>query len=731
MLVARHSSVTLENGRGHNQLVSDTEGLAKGMDLRDAVRLLQRRWRLIAAITVACSFLAVLSALLMTPQYRAVTQIMLDSRRTNVIDLGSVVSGLPMDNVAVRSEMDIISSRAVIDRVIDKLNLMSDEEFSGYGLLSKINPFGASESDEDISRKRTIVASNVGKRLNVTNDGRSFGIGISFDSKDPKKASAIANAFVSEYLVDQLEAKYEATARANKWIEERLGNLKAKVEESENTVEEFRRKSGLIEIDGSTVAARQMQEINRQLTDARVGTSQAEAKLRSIQGMIHSKGGLEGAADVLASPLIQRLREQETEVRRREAEMASRYGEMHPKMINTRAEYRDLQNKISEEVRKIVQSMENEVEIARAKERQIEKDLHNLESRAGVEMKDSVALRQLQREADSNRTLYENFLTRFKETGEQQEMKVADARIIAPADAPVKPAFPNKLLFMLVGLIIGSVLGVMAAYLVEYFDRGFRRSDGVEEATGLPVIGMIPSLAGVSDLQPEGYVISKPLSAYSESLRTVRTAIHFSNVDNPPKTVMVTSSGPAEGKTAFCMSLARSVAKAGNKVLLIDADLRKPRIAQALGIKETNGGLAAVLAGDKNLKDALRPDKEIPNLHILPASGTAPNSQDMLGSQHMLELLQDVSKRYDLIILDTPPILAVADAAMVSHAVDTTIFLIKWSETPRETVMRALKQLGSLGCHIAGIVLSQVDTVEHAKYGDGYYHRGYHEYYHN
>lgn len=711
------------------------DALPKSVDLREATRLLRRRIQLILRVTAASAFLGLFVSFMITPQYRAETILMLDQRQTRVVDVGSVVSSLPMDNSALRSEIDIISSRAVIDRVVRKLNLTTDPEFysggkSWLGLLNPLNWFGQKLSEEEEGQRAVSAAAKaVSGRLGVSNDGRSFSIRISFDSKDPQKAAHIANAFADEYLVDQLEAKYEITARANKWLNERLTSLRKEVEASERAVENFRQEKKLIEVNGITIAAKQMEEINSQLTSSRGQTAQAEARLRSAQAMLNAKGGVEAAADVLNSPLIQRLREQEAEIKRREAEMATRYGERHPNMINVRAEYNVLERKIEEEVQKIVRALENEVTVSRAKENQAQSDLHALEDKAGSELRDSVQLRQLQREAEANRTLYESFLGRFKQTAEQQDLKLADSRIIAKADTPIDINFPKKWLFLFVGGIVGVMLGVVIAYLIEFFDRGFRSAPQFEEMTGMPAVGVIPSLKGISDRPPEDYVVDKPMSAYSEALRTVRTAIHFSNVDNPPKVVMITSATPGEGKTTFCLSLSRALAKTGSKILLIDADLRRPRISHVVELGKNTGGLSALLAGGKTFNDVLKHDPLVPGLDIIPASGKTPNAQDLLGSQQMHKIVRDAAQKYDLVIIDTPPILAVSDAAIVAKVVDTTLYIVKWAETARDTVTQALKQLSGFKCKITGAVLTQVDLSELASYGDGYYSYRYHEYY--
>ncbi|MDD5586668.1 MAG: polysaccharide biosynthesis tyrosine autokinase [Alphaproteobacteria bacterium] len=736
MLVTKPSSALLEStSAALSSRPQWADPFLNSMNLRETVRLLRRRLPLIAGVMVSGLLLGLLVALIMTPQYRAKAVVMLDLRRANVVEAGSVSSRLPAENTALRSEMDIIASRAIIDRVIDRLHLLNDPEWRPESVWKKLNPLAwfrkAPPTQAQLERQKSEVANSITKRLKVENDGRSFSINIFFESRDPVKAALIANTFADEYLVDQLESKYEAASRASKWLDERLQTLKKQVEASEKSVEEFRQKSRLIDIEGTTVAARQMDDTNSQLTEARGETSQAEAKLRSVENMLHSKGGMTGAADVLASPLIQKLREQEADLRSREAEMASHYGDLHPKLIKMRAESRELQSKIAEEVHKIVQGLSNQVEIARAKERQLEKELQKQEDRAGVEMKDSVTLRQLQREADANRLLYESFLNRFKQTSEAQSLQTADARIIARAETPLSPAYPLKWLFMLLGAILGGLLGLMLAFLVEYFDHGFRNAAQVEDMTGLPVIGLVPSLAGISARSVEDYVVDKPLSSYSEALRTVRTAIHFSNVDQPPKTVMVTSAMPKEGKTSFCLSMGRSLAKAGNKILLIDADLRRPRMAEVIGLPKKGGGLAALLAGDSKLKEVIKRDPIVAGLDYIPAMGKTPNAQDLLGSQQMQKLLREVAAHYDLVIVDTPPILAVSDAAMAARSVDTTLFLVRWATTPRDTAIEAIKRLNAFGCKIAGVVMTQVNVAEHAKYGEGYYHHNYEDYYAN
>lgn len=706
----------------------------RNMDLRATFRLLKLHLPIIIGMTLAGGIFALVFALVLTPQYRATTVVLLDPRQTHVLG-GEVVSGLPIDNSAIRSEIDIITSDAVVSRVVEKMKLKDDTELQPknfLGFLKEWDPRKQPENDADPEDlKLAQIKKAIEKRLTVENDGRSFSIMISYRSQNPTRAMQIANAFADEYLVDQLEAKYEATARASKWLDTRISSLKEQLVKSENAVQDFRKKTNLIEIEGTTVSARQMDVTNTQLIEARAQTSQAQARLKAAQSMLKSDGDINSATDVLSSPLIQKLREQEAEVRRQETEMATKYGELHPKMINMKAQYRDLQAKISEEAKKIIRGLSNEVDIARAKQNQLEKSLGEQEKRANVEMSDSVQLRQLQREADANRTMYEDFLNRFKQTSAQEQLQTPDSRIIARAYPPAQPSFPIVWLFIMAGIILGGFTGIALAYLIEYLDRGFRNAAQAEEGIGIPVIGLVPSLEGSTDLSPSNYVLEKPLSAYAESLRTVRAAINFSNVDHPPKIVSVTSSVPGEGKTTLCVSLARTLAKAGNKVLLVDADMRRPNVAKTCGLQDVRAGLSAILTGELSLDAVKLPDPKISGLDIIPALDKVANSQDLLGSLQMSRLLKEVAQDYDLILVDTPPVLALSDAAIVARHADTTLFLVRWATTPRDTTIEAVKKFGTFGYKMAGLVLTQVDMAKQAKYGESYSYHNYKNYYAN
>jgi succinoglycan biosynthesis transport protein ExoP len=704
-------------------------------DLREVWLFVQRNALLMGVIMLGMLIFALVLALILPPHYAGKAIVMLDPRQNNATNIEAVMSAMPADNAAIRSEIDVIQSRAVANRVIDEMNLLKDSKFnpsasvSGwFGRLFSGSSEKAKAKRED--RERIDVFHKLQGALNVQNDGRSYSITITYRDRSPERAATIANSFADQYLVDQLEVKYEASQRATAWLAKRMESLRDEVRAAEKAVEDFKTANNLVNVGDETITQKQLATINSQMLQARAERSQAEARLTSVKNL--SPEQLATSSIVLSSPLIQKLREQEAEVRRKEADLALRYGDRHPKMIDVRNELQGIKDKIGEEILKTTASLQNDLDIAENKTLTLEKEMGNIEAETGAGNQSMVTLRQLQREAAATRSLYEGFLNRSKQITEQQDMQVADARIIARADVPVKAYFPNLGVFLALGLVLGAVTGFVTALILEYLDRGIRALSFIEKNYGIPALGLVPIAETAEGQLPTDYILEKPLSAYAEALRSIRTAIHFSNVDNPPKVMVVTSSLPSEGKTVFCASFARMMAKSGNRVLLIDADMRRPRLHSLLSLDKTKPDLAMVLAGDSPLSEALQRDAS--GADVIIARTKTPNPQDLLNSRQMEKLLAGVRQDYDLVIIDTPPIMAVSDAALASKLADCTVYVVRWASTPREVVAESLKQFSNYNIKLTGIVLTQVDLMQQKQYGYGdygYYYGHYKNYYAN
>lgn len=730
------------------QQVLGLPGGAAEIDLRELLRKLWRRRRLIIGTVILMTALSVLVTLQLTPLYRARAFVMIEPRQSQVIEFTSVLSGLPPGTETLNSEIQVINSRRLAGRVVDFLHLEQDPEFNSslreQSLMSVVVGWirdrkrelfpkdpeegAAADAADPADMERVGVIDSFLGGLSVEALEQSRVIQVEYVSAEPGKAARIANAVVDQYLVDQLEAKFEATKRANEWLQDRLADLKRNVAISEKAVEDFRQQAGLVKGTGEVnLTASQISELSSQIVIARAQRAESEARLGQVEDLLKS-GGIESAGEVLSSSLIQNLRQRESEVLGRAAELSAEFGPKHPRMIAVRTELRDLREKISAEVRKIVEGLRNEVDVARARENSLERSLTRLEQQVGELNRKDVQLRALEREAQANRTLLETFMTRFKETTAQQDIQTPDARIISQADVPNAAYFPNRKIIVGVTFVLSLFLGIVLVFAVEQLDAGFRSMEQIENLSGYPALGLVPLLKSKSD--PIQYVLDEPTSAYAESLRNVQVGLALSDVDKPPKVVMMTSAGAEEGKSTLSLSLVRLMARSGKPVVLIDCDLRKPSIHSRLGIPR-KPGLVELLAKKSDFAEVVRKD-EASGAHIITAGEHAASPPDLLGSEHMRQMLAELAKKYEFVILDSSPVLAVTDSRVLTRLSDKTVFVIEWEKTRREAVLLGMKQIREAGGSIAGAVLSRVDVKRHAQYDfadSGYYHGRYTKYY--
>jgi len=724
-------------------------GATARIEARELLRMFNRRkWHLVGVTALVCALTALL-LLQLVPEYRSSAMVMLDTRKAKVTNTADVLTTGVIDIPAIQTEIEIIRSAALLGRVSDKLHLDLDPEFGavrrsvigdliqrGKEMVSKYVPFRKAPDTpanaDNGPRSRAITA--LTRNLTTLARGRSYVIAISMDSNDPVKAKRILDTITDYYIVDQLQAKLDANKRATDFFNDRLEELKRNVEVSERAVAAFREKSGLTIAKDATIAAQSLSELNSQLVQARAQRADKESRLIALQQAARNPATLGGVTEVLANSLISSLRAQEAEVARRVGDLGQRYGDSHPRILQARAEQGQIQGRISQEVAKIISSVQGDAEAARAKEAQLQAQVDDLERRAGGLGLNEVELRQLERESQSSRAVYEDFLKRSKELREQQDIQQPDARILAPANLPTSPAFPRYALTMAGALAIGLVLGAVVILLLERLDGGFRTGEQIERLTGRPLIGMVPGLSRstLGKMVPARFAIEKLTSAYAEALRSAYTAMTLGNLDKPPRVVMVTSSLPAEGKSTFVCSLAGLVARSNidKKILVMDCDLRRSSVAGTLGVQRTEGTIDEYLAGTKTLDQVIGRDEQSGVYYILARSNT-PNSAEILDSNAMKSFIKSLSEQFDLIFLDTPPIMAVADALVAARISDYVLFLVRWERTPREIAINALRLFRDLPKSI-GVVLVQVDIRRHSKYGYGdygYYYSKYRDYY--
>lgn len=711
------------------------DSISDDFTVLDVWGFLLRRKVIIAACVGLISIVSASLIFQLPSQYAAEALVTLDFRQQNT-DVQSSLPGMPIvDMSVVRTEVDIIRSPTIAAGVVKKLNLTKNPEFNSAMLaatpraqitdsITKFFGVGpkapVAKPDEATLFQRT-VDTLIGK-TSVINDGRSYVLRIRIVSGDPQLAADIANAYTEVYFVSQLESKFETVRRSNEWLNENLSEMRDKVETSARAVQNFIAENNLSQNNGTTVIGQQVAELNSQLTLAAINRAQKEASLTQLQRLLKT-GGIDNAAPVLSSAMIQDLRKREAELALQEAQMATKYRPAHPARIDLAAQAKDLRQKITDETNKIAASLESDVASARANETVLREALAGIQQTATAQSAAAPRLQELERQANADRVLYENFLSRFKQTSTQQNFQQADARLISAATAPLGPFSPRKSL--LLGLSIsGAVLfGLFAAFCVERLDVGFRTAEHIERLTGVSTMGLVPELKTQELESVTDFIVRHPTSPFAEALRTIRTALRYTAIDNPPKVVLITSAMPEEGKSLFSLSLAASIAHSGRKVLLVECDMRRPTMAKKLHF-EPKASLLLVLDDEAMIDTAIHIEKNT-GVHILPATATATNSQDILGSARMESLIKRMRSRYDMIILDSPPALAVSDALVLSHVADAVLFLVRWGETPRRSAVDGMNSFHSHGRKVSGVVLSRVNVDKYSTYGRakaGYYY---------
>ena len=719
-------------------------------DVRAFVGLLNRRkWHLAAVTALVCA-LAGLILTQLTPEYRATALVMLDTRKTKVTNTSDVVGGLTLDIPAMQTEIEVLRSVNLLGRVVDKLRLDQDPEYgaepiSTLGLTVKeIRSFydrwmgldadkeGVTQAIDNTPRARAIAL--LESRLRVAVRSRSYVIAVSLDSTAPAKAKQIVETITSFYVVDQLQAKLDANKRATEFFDERLTELRSKVEGAERAVAAYREKSGMTIGKDSTVFSQSLSELNTQLTQARAQRADRESRLVTLKRGARNPAMLSAITEVTANQAIAGLRAQEAEVGRRIGDLVKVYGESYPSVLQARSEQRQIQAFIGAEVAKIISTMSGEVEAAQAKEAELQQQVSQLEQQAGALGQHEVELRQLQREAQSTQSIYEDFLSRSQEVREQQNIQQPDARILSPsAVSPIK-VYPRNGLIMGVAILVGLGIGVVVIGLMERLDDGLRSGEQIERLTGRPLLGMIPRLARwkLRQFTPARFAIENPASAYAEALRSAFTAIMLGSQEKPPKVILVTSSLPGEGKSTFACSLAGLIARSNpvKRVVIIDCDLRRSSVVSSLGVPATDGTIEEYLVGSKTLEQILGRD-EISGLYYVSARRNTPNSAEILNSNIMRAFVQGLAGQFDLVILDTPPLKAVSDTLVTVQLADYVIFLVRWEQTSRELAVNALNQIRDLRKHV-GVVLAQVNVRQQMRYGytdHGYFNSKYRDYY--
>lgn len=706
--------------------------------------LWRRKWS-IASLVLTVMMVAALAVLVVTPIYRAAATLLIEQKAAKVVSIEQVYGLDGMGNEYLQTQFELLKSRALAERVVRQLNLTTHPEFDprqqpeplidlswlrsalNFHKVVPVTLPGDLEDEEALSEAEIFdeVVKQFMEVTSVSQQGKSQLVTISVEMADPRTAALAANALANGFIESQLEATMEMSATATNWMNSRLGELRAKLKEAEDRLQSFREAENLVDIDGvSTIVAGELSLTADRMIDARRQRAEAESQYRQVQAM--RSGGWERLATipaVLGHPLIQQFKADEAKAKAKVEELSRRYGARHPAMEGARSELNAASASLRGQVEQIVAGIERNYQLAVANENSLRSSFNANKAQIQQISAKEFRLRELQREVEANRALYDTFMTRLKETSATADLDTANARIVDPAVVPSEPVKPKKTLIVLIAGLLALFAGVGLTLLLDALNNTFKSTEEIEGKLNIPVLGILPLLkkkerSEIAHMFQEGK--NKP---FSEAIRTIRTGVVLSAMDNEHKVIVITSSIPGEGNSSVSANLAFALGQV-EKVLLIDADLRRPTLAKNFDFPVGTPGLANLIANTAKLEDCLR---EVNGISMLCAGTVPPNPLELLSSQRFAKAMEYLKSKYDRIIIDSPPTQAVSDAMVLSTFADALIYVIKSDSTAIPLVEKGVGQLLQNNAPVTGIVLNQVDVKKAQKYG--YSYGGYYDYY--
>jgi len=726
------------------------------LDLRAYGRILRKRLPTILIVFFLVFTVGLIATLKEKPIYRA--QLLLEIQKENP-DIPTIKDLYELESVSdsyLKTQYSILASESVARQVIDQLHLDTLPEFNRpkwwqfekrLSLPRKqtfaLDPVRPGQDPEVYQR----VLERFQGRLTVDPVSRSRLVNVRFDSNDAQLSARIVNTLAEDYIDQNLDSRWKATQKATDWLSQQLVGVKAKLEKSEEQLQDYAQRNGLVflETDKGTsenVANERLQQLQEELTKAQAERYEKEAVYRLVQAGDY--GSLPG---VVENKLIQDLSERLAELKRQFADLSTKFNPEYPRVKEIQSQINEIEATLKEERQRVADKIANEYLAAVRRESLVKQALDEQQKQVNLIAEKAVQYNILKREVDTNRQLYEGLLQRLKEAGVSASLKASNIRIVDSAVPPAKPAKPKIPLNLAVATLLGLGLGISAAFLQERLDDTLKGADDVERLFGLPALALIPA---VHHLNGNGPSVRRPLdhsnllrsrqngtasnpcacwhridqggkrhAALVEAFRSLRASVLLSTADHPPGSLLITSTQPGEGKTTVATNLAISLAQLGQRVLLVDADLRFPSLQRLFCIRE-NLGLVSYLTGQEDWRTAVCPSGS-PGLDLLPCGPVPPNPAELLSSKSMGAFLGSAKSEYAFVILDSSPLLTLADSRILASLVDGVLLVAKSGATPREQIRQSQSGIRSAGANLIGVVLNNVTLHTNGYYGLGIY----------
>ena len=688
------------------------------------------------------------------PMYRATGRILIQSSRANYVSSEQGTIHEANTNGYFQTQYEIIRSRSVVGKVIEHLDLKNSPEFSGKKdkktglgfaqikrktikfISTKIKQFRGDKDDkpnQTLSPKdfepglvqKELLYHRVASRISVSLVEESRLVDISMTGFHPQIITEIVNSIIKTYINKNLENRLFASEDAVEWLDSRLKTMQEKVEISEKALQEYSRTVGAISLESKLKLMNgELSNVNSQLTKAR----KERVILERLVGSFESPEIAESIPEIVTNKLVQELNLELSNLTLNESELKRRYGPKHPKLIQISSKIEKITESIDLQIKRIQESKRTELRLAIAAEESLEGALNEKQDEATFISEKSIRYRVLRRDAESNRNMFDLLLKRLKETDLSSGLRTNNIRLVDKAVPPLGPFKPDKQRNIMMGMVFGLLGGLGLAFFIEFLDNSVKEPDEIITRFGIPFLGLVGSHSvenrarAETSLHEKLITLKEPSSSISESLRTIRTNVIFSADGDKKKTLMVTSALPAEGKTTIASNLAIVMASLGEKVLLIDADLRRPSIHRMFNVPKSPG-LSSHLINRKTLDEIIH-KTTVENLFIIPSGIIPPNPSELLSHPQLQALLETATQSYNRVIVDTPPVASVADPMIISKVVDAVILVIRSRETARDVVSRAVNQLKNVNSDILGAILNDVDFRK-----DSYYYQYYYKHY--
>jgi capsular exopolysaccharide synthesis family protein len=715
----------------------------EGFLLREYGRILKKRKWVVISTWLIIATLAAVFTLNMTPVYDAMGGIAVN--RENSLNLGFKDSDAATNvddydyNVALETQIRILRSDAIAFQVIKNLKLDSNPAFAGSAAKPRTEPALNSLQVDAPFESSLLDRFRRGLKLSVV--PRTRIVEIHYSHPDPRLAAQIVNMLINTFIEQNFKTKFDSAMQTSAWLSLQLSDLQMKVETSQQKLVLYQKQHDILGIDEKqNIVTSKLDELNKELTAAEGDRIQKESAYK-----LASAGNPEIFAKAEPSSLINQLRAQESDLRMKYAEATTQFGSSYPKVMQLGNQLKQVEASIQAEDERIASRVQNEYLSALQREKLLGAALDVQKQEANHLNENAIEYNLLKRDAESNRQLYEGLLQKLKEAGVSAGLRSSNIRIVDLARVPTSPSAPNIPRDIVLGLALGLFGGIGLAFILDSLDNTVRTAEEAQIISALPSLGVIPlkliaknrenghprlSLSSRSSEcadSPELIAFARPRSELAESYRALRTSILLSSLGSPPKVILVTSALPQEGKTTTSINSAIVLAQRGGRVLLVDADLRRPGVHKALGLRNTSG-LSTVMTGGDGFQDAIV-STEIPNLFVLTAGPPPPQPAELLGSILMKDYLTRLRGEFDHIVIDTPPALSVTDAVLLSVEADSVLVVVRSGQTTKAALRRVRDLLSHVNARITGVVINAFDLHSGSSYYYQYDSKYYGRYY--